>query len=114
MTIFVGVLAGVFLPYSIETASFLTPEERLFAAQRLKADRPAGSEEEFSWKAVRRAVFSIQVSPASLPFTLHSSEEGSSNANVDRLLADLAVRSRLLRHSMRPLLFRAFRAYHCQ
>lgn len=64
MTIFVGLCAGIFLPTSLETASFLTEEERLFAARRLQADRPAHAhgEDKLTMHAIAQAIFSVQVS----------------------------------------------------
>lgn len=65
--IVVALLAGYFLCTSVDTASFLTPEERVYARARLTADGPRGTDstaaadhDQFSWYQVRRAVFSIQ------------------------------------------------------
>lgn len=65
MTVVVGIVSGIFLPDSIETASFLTAEERLFAARRLKDDRPTSnntSTDDFSMTQFWAAILSIQVS----------------------------------------------------
>ncbi|KAL8286668.1 hypothetical protein RQP46_004196 [Phenoliferia psychrophenolica] len=67
MTIVVALGAWVFLCSSVDTASFLTPEERVYARARLNADGPrptddtaSANHDQFSWYQVRRAVFSIQ------------------------------------------------------
>lgn len=105
----VGLLAGFLLPSSIETASFLTPEERLFAAQRLKDDRPSGNaaSEEFSWVAVCRAILSVQVSQDTLSRSI---------SLLLRMLTipllDVAVRSCLLCYSLRSVFLRALRSKH--
>ncbi|KAJ9098750.1 hypothetical protein QFC21_004398 [Naganishia friedmannii] len=62
MTAAIGIIAYVVLPSSLDRASFLTEEERLLVADRLRRDRPAGAADvdAFSWKQVNRAIFSIQ------------------------------------------------------
>lgn len=56
--------AYFFLPNSVETASFLTAEERAFAQARLRASHLFTSEQErerFRWSEVRRGVLSLQL-----------------------------------------------------
>lgn len=65
MTVVVAGAAYFLLCSSVETASFLTPEERVYAAARLNADKPqsvagVADADAFSWYQVRRAIFNIQ------------------------------------------------------
>lgn len=63
ITALVGLLALIALPAALETAKFLTEDERLVLRERLRSDRPASAAGEgFEWRHVRMAVFSIQVS----------------------------------------------------
>lgn len=63
----VGIVAYFLLPNNVETASFLKPDEQVFARARLQLDMPSrlaqdGSEnqyESFKWPEVLRGVFSI-------------------------------------------------------
>ncbi|CAL3961880.1 unnamed protein product [Diplocarpon coronariae] len=67
LTVIVGFVTYFLLPNSVETAPFLTEEERVFASARLHLDRPSrtaggGSEplqEQFQWSEVRRGVLNI-------------------------------------------------------
>ncbi|KAH8433580.1 putative MFS transporter [Aspergillus melleus] len=68
LTFVCGGLSYFGLPNSVETASFLTPEERLVARQRLNLDSPTVSEgsqtdgqETMRWSEVRRGVFDLQM-----------------------------------------------------
>ncbi|KAJ5151758.1 hypothetical protein N7492_010053 [Penicillium capsulatum] len=68
LTFFCGVLSYVVLPNSLETASFLTEEERQFGRQRLMLDNPkavdgtiAAEEDSFRWSEVRRGILDVQV-----------------------------------------------------
>lgn len=72
LTVVVAGIAYIFLPNSVETASFLTPEERQYAVQRLVTDRPAKTtyaytgnasphaHEGFQLSEVKRGVLSVQ------------------------------------------------------
>ncbi|RQM07769.1 hypothetical protein DH86_00003052, partial [Scytalidium sp. 3C] len=42
ITVVAGVVSYFMLPNSVETAGFLTEEERLYAVQRLAGDKPLG------------------------------------------------------------------------
>jgi nitrate/nitrite transporter NarK len=55
----VGLVSALFLPNTIESASFLSPLERDIARHRL--DLQSASHEPFSWSEVRRGVFNVQV-----------------------------------------------------
>ncbi|CZT12114.1 related to allantoate permease [Rhynchosporium graminicola] len=67
LTVAVGFVTYFILPNNVETASFLTEDERLLASARLHKDLPSrlaqdGSEhqhEAFQWSEVRRGVFNI-------------------------------------------------------
>ncbi|KAK4703906.1 hypothetical protein P7C70_g2317, partial [Phenoliferia sp. Uapishka_3] len=67
LTIIVAAGAWIFLCTSVDTASFLTPQERIYARTRLNEDVPQPTDDTasanhgiFSWYQVRRAIFSIQ------------------------------------------------------
>lgn len=72
LTIVVAAIAYIFLPNSVEEASFLTPTERAFAVQRLLRDRPTSAassadgdasphaSEKLQWSEVRRGFMSVQ------------------------------------------------------
>lgn len=64
-TVVVGIIAYFLLVNSVETAHFLTEEEKAYAVARLAADKPqaldgAESVDAFSWYQVGRGIFSIQ------------------------------------------------------
>ncbi|CAG8960098.1 hypothetical protein HYFRA_00010576 [Hymenoscyphus fraxineus] len=67
ITVVAGVVSYFLLPNSVQTASFLKPEERIFARSRLNLDVPSrlaeeGSEyqqEGFQWSEVKRGVLNI-------------------------------------------------------
>ncbi|KAH6667199.1 putative MFS transporter [Halenospora varia] len=71
LTVVVGFTAYFILPNNLHTAGCLSPEERIFAQQRLLNDRPTGlghnsrehehEPERFAWSEVRRGIFSIQL-----------------------------------------------------
>ncbi|KAK5653763.1 hypothetical protein OQA88_7920 [Cercophora sp. LCS_1] len=73
ITVIAGTVAYIFLPSNILMASFLTEEERTFAANRLqeKVRKDSGSpdrfdpilerEEKFKWSEVYRGIFNLQV-----------------------------------------------------
>ncbi|KAJ5514910.1 hypothetical protein N7463_004462 [Penicillium fimorum] len=66
LTFVCGVFSFFFLPNSLESASFLTPEEKEFGGKRLRLDRPGSLEgsreaESFRWSEVRRGVLDLQV-----------------------------------------------------
>lgn len=70
LTVIVGVFAYFWLPNSVSTASFLTPEERELAKRRLATDtggsisrygRQGESIEKFRWSEVRRGVLNVQL-----------------------------------------------------
>ncbi|CAG8244986.1 unnamed protein product [Penicillium olsonii] len=68
MTFVCGILSFFVLPNSLETASFLTVEEKAFGRERLMLDNPRSAEgtlaseaESFKWSEVRRGVLDIQV-----------------------------------------------------
>ncbi|KAI3396071.1 hypothetical protein diail_488 [Diaporthe ilicicola] len=69
LTVVCGVIAYFLLASSLHTASFLTPEERAFAAKRLSGEATMGErfnvnlerEERFRWSEVKRGVLNIQV-----------------------------------------------------
>jgi hypothetical protein len=64
-TIVIGVFAYFMLPNNVDTAPFLTEEERIFARSRLHLDLPSRLAEDgslhqhevFSWGEVRRGIF---------------------------------------------------------
>ncbi|KAF7969156.1 hypothetical protein HWV62_28202 [Athelia sp. TMB] len=69
LTVVVGLLSIVVLPATVDKAPFLTPKEKVFAANRLKAEKPASIDAEgnvtvlaepFDWMRVREGVFSIK------------------------------------------------------
>ena len=66
-SVVVALIAWYFLCTSVDKASFLTPQERIYARARLIADGPQPTDDTasanhdlFSWYQVRRAIFSIQ------------------------------------------------------
>ncbi|KAF2404699.1 MFS general substrate transporter [Trichodelitschia bisporula] len=71
ITVVCALVAYIFLPGSLETAAFLSVDERVYAARRLAGDVPAGHEDRFSanterderfqWSEVRRGIFNVQV-----------------------------------------------------
>ncbi|CAI7609624.1 unnamed protein product [Penicillium glandicola] len=68
MTFVCGVFSFFVLPNSLESASFLTAEEKEFGGARLMLDRPGSLEgsltpetESFKWSEVRRGVLELQV-----------------------------------------------------
>ncbi|CAG8934047.1 unnamed protein product [Penicillium salamii] len=68
LTFVCGVLSFFVLPNSLETASFLTAEEKDFGRERLMLDNPGSAEgtlaseaESFKWSEVRRGVLDVQV-----------------------------------------------------
>ncbi|KAJ6137597.1 Major facilitator superfamily domain general substrate transporter [Penicillium samsonianum] len=68
LTFVCGVFSFFFLPNSLESASFLTTEEKAFGGKRLMLDNPGSSEvsltpeaESFKWSEVRRGVLDLQV-----------------------------------------------------
>ncbi|KAJ5550743.1 hypothetical protein N7535_001314 [Penicillium sp. DV-2018c] len=68
MTFVGGVLSYFILPNSLESASFLTAEEKNFGRERLNLDNPptlegslASEAESFKWSEVRRGILSVQV-----------------------------------------------------
>ncbi|KAI1267013.1 MFS general substrate transporter [Xylariaceae sp. FL1019] len=56
----VGFVCFWLLPNGVSTARFLTPEQREYAARRLRAQHGIGEGERFSWSEVRRGIFSLQ------------------------------------------------------
>jgi len=69
LTVFVGAMAIVVLPSTVDKAKFFTDDERKLAVARLLADRPLAVDENgdtviipepFSWYRVREAVFSVK------------------------------------------------------
>lgn len=71
LTIVVAIIAYIFLPNSVEEASFLSETERAFAVQRLRADRPLPhaatsdgtsphAHEGLDWSEVKRGLLSVQ------------------------------------------------------
>ncbi|KAJ5184540.1 hypothetical protein N7491_007593 [Penicillium cf. griseofulvum] len=67
LTFVCGVLSFFVLPNSLESASFLTAEEKEFGGKRLRLDSPGSLEESppeaesFKWSEVRRGVLDLQV-----------------------------------------------------
>ncbi|CAI7661009.1 unnamed protein product [Penicillium pancosmium] len=68
LTFACGVLSSLVLPNSIETASFLTEEEKEFGRERLLLDSPpkadgtlSGENDRFRWSEVRRGVLEPQL-----------------------------------------------------
>ncbi|KAJ5961125.1 uncharacterized protein N7479_008275 [Penicillium vulpinum] len=68
LTFVSGVLSFFVLPNSLESASFLTAEEKEFGGERLRLDKPGSLEgslapeaEVFKWSEVRRGVLNVQV-----------------------------------------------------
>ncbi|KAJ5667899.1 uncharacterized protein N7477_006469 [Penicillium maclennaniae] len=68
LTVACGALSFFLLPNSLESSSFLTPEEKEFARERLLMDNPrmpdgtlAAEVESFKWSEVRRGVLDVQV-----------------------------------------------------
>lgn len=69
LTVVCGAISYFFLATNLHTASFLTPEERQFAAKRLSGEVPNAErfspsverEEKFRWSEVKRGVLNIQV-----------------------------------------------------
>ncbi|KAK3313069.1 major facilitator superfamily domain-containing protein [Apodospora peruviana] len=71
LTVVAGFVAYLLLPVNIQTASYLTGEEKVFAAERLRGLHTGGGserfnpmierEEKFKWSEVRRGVFNLQV-----------------------------------------------------
>ncbi|KAF2843395.1 MFS general substrate transporter [Patellaria atrata CBS 101060] len=69
ITVISGAMAYLLLPNGIESASFLTPEERSFARQRMNKDLPLTTKdnaqievkEKFQWSEVRRGILSLQL-----------------------------------------------------
>ncbi|KAJ5500698.1 Major facilitator superfamily domain general substrate transporter [Penicillium expansum] len=68
LTFVCGVLSFFFLPNNLESASFLTAEEKAFGRKRLMLDNPGSLEgsltpeaESFKWSEVRRGVLDLQV-----------------------------------------------------
>ncbi|KAJ6186865.1 hypothetical protein N7519_001773 [Penicillium mononematosum] len=68
LTFVCGVLSFFALPNSLQSASFLTPEEKQFGEKRLMLDSPGSLEgslaseaESFKWSEVRRGVLDLQV-----------------------------------------------------
>lgn len=69
LTVVCGAISYFFLASNLHTASFLTPEEREFAAKRLSGEVPNAErfnpsverEEKFRWSEVKRGVLNIQV-----------------------------------------------------
>ncbi|KAF2011164.1 MFS general substrate transporter [Aaosphaeria arxii CBS 175.79] len=59
ITVAVGVLSYFGLPNSIETAKFLTAEQRAHARNRL--EEASRAHEPFDWAEVRRGIFNLQV-----------------------------------------------------
>ncbi|KAK5995919.1 putative transporter [Cladobotryum mycophilum] len=67
LTVVSGLIAFAGLPNGVATASFLTPEEREYASNRLASggggrfNLAREAQEPFSWSEVRRGVFNLQV-----------------------------------------------------
>ncbi|KAJ5652560.1 hypothetical protein N7507_009986 [Penicillium longicatenatum] len=68
LTFACGALSFFLLPNSLESASFLTAEEREFGRERLMLDNPvsvdgnlAAEEQSFMWSEVRRGIFCVQL-----------------------------------------------------
>ncbi|KAJ5950116.1 hypothetical protein N7454_001700 [Penicillium verhagenii] len=67
LTFVCGVISYFVLPNSLESASFLTTEEREFGHERLKLDHPANvdglaaEEQSFMWSEVRRGILCVQL-----------------------------------------------------
>ncbi|KAH6872168.1 hypothetical protein J4E91_011200 [Alternaria rosae] len=59
LTVLVGVCSAIFLPNSIESARFLTPDEKEHA--RFRLGEQSASHERFDWAEVKRGVFNVQV-----------------------------------------------------
>ncbi|KAG9235087.1 major facilitator superfamily domain-containing protein [Amylocarpus encephaloides] len=65
LTVIIGAISYFLLPNSVDTASFLRPDERIFASSRLHGDLPAsqlsadGTHEKFECSEVLRGIFSI-------------------------------------------------------
>lgn len=66
LTVLVGVCSYFALPNSIETARFLTPEQKAHARHRLEEQHEM--HEAFSWNEVRRGIFNLQVWLSSLAY----------------------------------------------
>jgi hypothetical protein len=70
-TVVCGIIAFLTLPNTVQSAKFLKPEEKDWAAQRLINDAPGGrgerfgraheAEEKFKWSEVYRGFFNVQV-----------------------------------------------------
>lgn len=59
LTVFIGVCSYFILPNSVETARFLTPEQKEHGSRRLHEQHE--THEEFSWAEVKRGIFNLQV-----------------------------------------------------
>jgi hypothetical protein len=59
LTVFIGTCSYIFLPNSIETASFLTAEQK--AHGNLRLSEQSHVHEAFSWSEVKRGVLNVQV-----------------------------------------------------
>ncbi|KAF2265251.1 MFS general substrate transporter [Lojkania enalia] len=59
LTVAIGVLSWLVLPNSIESARFLTPEQKAVARHRL--EETSSVHERFDWAEVRRGIFNVQV-----------------------------------------------------
>lgn len=73
LTVVVAFICWIFLPNAVETASFLTEAEQVYAVQRLQGDRPMektdgadgnhhspGRTEGFEWSEIKRGFLSVQ------------------------------------------------------
>lgn len=58
-TMFIGMIAPIWLPSSPETCKFLTPREQMIAAERLIREHKAQPDEKVTLAHVKRAVFCI-------------------------------------------------------
>lgn len=59
LTVFIGLLAPIWLPASPSTCKFLTERERMIAAERLLREHKAHPDEKVTFQHVKRAVFCI-------------------------------------------------------
>lgn len=59
VTMFIGLIAPIWLPSSPETCRFLSDRERMIAAERLVREHRAQPDEKVTWAHIRRAIFCV-------------------------------------------------------
>ncbi|TID21558.1 High-affinity nicotinic acid transporter [Venturia nashicola] len=103
VTLLVGLAAPFFMPDRPENCHFLTPRERLVAAERLAREHKGDSNEKVTLKHIRMAIFNIHTTICALGFLFVNVSVQSISLFMPTILNDMgytAIQAQL--HSVPP------------